>query len=417
MKLLRNNRNFTLVFFGALVSSAGDVLFSFAMGLYILDVTHSAVMLSLYGIIGGVTWIVLAPFGGVMVDRMSRVKIIYMTDFVRGVNILFCGGVMLLTDDPMIIMVCLCLSSIISSINGALFGPASQAIIPMTVEEESLVQANSLMSLMYGTKDVFGMLLAGVLYSLLGPIIVVFINGISFIISGFTEMFIKVEEGDETHPKVRSNVLVEMKEGFHYIVSKNAAIMMLLVIVNFKNLSLGPIQSVLVPYLINEHIQANQMHLSYLYTAMALGGILGSLGVANGWLKGTTYQVLKYSLFMLLGTLFIQWGGFEWFNFGTLPYLGFFSILVTAFIISGIINVLVQVPIMSSLQKVVEPQYHGRVMSLFTMISSISAPISLMIGGIVIDQFGIGITYLISIGFLILGMIGMFMSKTLKKIL
>ena len=56
------------------------------------------------------------------------------------------------------------------------------------------------------------------------------------------------------------------------------------------------------------------------------------------------------------------------------------------------------------------------VRSLFIMILSIFSPISLMIGDVVIDQFGIGMTYLISIGLLILGMIEMFSSKTLKKI-
>ncbi len=49
------------------------------------------------------------------------------------------------------------------------------------------------------------------------------------------------------------------------------------------------------------------------------------------------------------------------------------------------INVLIQVPILSPLQKVIEPSYYGRVMSLFTMLISITAPISLMIEGAVID--------------------------------
>ena len=35
MDLIRQNKNFRLVFLGALVSSVGDVLFNFAIGLYI----------------------------------------------------------------------------------------------------------------------------------------------------------------------------------------------------------------------------------------------------------------------------------------------------------------------------------------------------------------------------------------------
>lgn len=76
------------------------------------------------------------------------------------------------------------------------------------------------------------------------------------------------------------------------------------------------------------------------------------------------------------------------------------------------INVLIQVPILSSLQKVTEPSYYGRVMSLFTMLTSITAPISLMIEGAVI---GISMTYLISIGFLLLAMIATIKSYKLKR--
>lgn len=224
MDLIRQNKNFRLVFLGALVSSVGDVLFNFAIGLYILELTHSAFMLSLYGTIGGVTWLLLAPFGGVMVDRIPRVKVIYFTDFIRGINILLCGLVMLTVDHVNIIMACLCLSSVISSINGALFGPASQAIIPLTVEEEQLVKANSLMSLMYGIKDVFGMLLAGILYSWLGPIVIIFINGFSFIMSGITELFIKLDESELLKRAQESHVLTDLKEGCRYILCQNKAI-------------------------------------------------------------------------------------------------------------------------------------------------------------------------------------------------
>ncbi|MTP85339.1 MFS transporter, partial [Turicibacter sanguinis] len=352
MDLIRQNKNFRLVFLGALVSSVGDVLFNFAIGLYILELTHSAFMLSLYGTIGGVTWLLLAPFGGVMVDRIPRVKVIYFTDFIRGINILLCGLVMLTVDHVNIIMACLCLSSVISSINGALFGPASQAIIPLTVEEEQLVKANSLMSLMYGIKDVFGMLLAGILYSWLGPIVIIFINGFSFIMSGITELFIKLDESELLKRAQESHVLTDLKEGCRYILCQNKAILWLLIILNFKNLALGPIQSVLVPYLMNEHLHVNEMYLSALYVAMALGGILGSLWVSKEKVLKTN-ETIKKSLWTLIICVGIQWALFELLELGRIPYLGFFLFLFILFIISGAINVLLYVPVMASLQRVV----------------------------------------------------------------
>ena len=397
MNLIKENKNFRLVFLGALVSSIGDVLFNFAIGLYILHITHSAFMLSLYGMVGGITWILLAPFGGVLVDRLSRVKIIYWTDMIRGCTFLLCGMMMLFIKDPTILMIGLCVTSIISAMNGALFGPASQAIIPLTVESDKLMKANSLMSLMYGIKDVIGMLVAGVLYAWIGPIIIVFINGISFIVSGITEMFISIEE---TVSESKNQVLKELKEGFRYILSQNKAIIFLLVIINLKNLALGLIQSVLVPYLMNEQLQANEMHLSYLYVAMALGGVVGSLLVSQNYFKDKTFQMLKISLIILMITLVFQWGIFHLLLIDVVSYLGFLIVLFSVFVISGSINVLFYVPMMVSLQQLVHADFYGRVMSLFTMISSITTPISLMMGGVIIDYLGIDAMYIFSMIFL-----------------
>lgn len=49
------------------------------------------------------------------------------------------------------------------------------------------------------------------------------------------------------------------------------------------------------------------------------------------------------------------------------------------------VNILIQVPILSSFQKVIEASYYGRVMSLFTMLTLITVLISLMIEGVVIN--------------------------------
>lgn len=184
---------------------------------------------------------------------------------------------------------------------------------------------------------------------------------------------------------------------------------------NFKNLALGPIQSVLVPYLMNEHLHVNEMYLSALYVAMALGGILGSLWVSKEKVLKTN-ETIKKSLWTLIICVGIQWSLFELLELGRIPYLGFFLFLFILFIISGAINVLLYVPVMASLQRVVSAEFYGRVMSLFTMISSITSPLSLMFGGILIDYVGISMIYLFSLFFLALSIYLMKEWKTLKQL-
>lgn len=397
MELLFKNRNYTLVFFGFLVSSIGDVLFNFAIGLYILDLTHSALSLSIYSAIGGVTWIILAPFGGVLSDRWSRVKIIYITDLVRGVTMLGCGAVILLTDNTQMIMSTLYVTTFLIAVNGALFGPASQAIVPMTVKQEELIRANSLISLMFSVKDVFGLLLAGLLYTVLGPVKIIFIDGISYILSGISEMFIQIKEQESKLHKASSHILYELKEGFHYIVVENRKILLLLAIINGVSLSFAPIQSIVMPYMLNEQFKAPDIHLSFIYMAVALGGIIGSLIISKKETNRFNNHVIQYAFIGLLLALLVQGVGLVLVNAQIISYRIYLMVLVISFILSGLSNMFYHIPVYTSVQKIVPSQYYGRVMSLFTMLSSITMPISMTVGGYILDTYGTVILYVIAI--------------------
>ena len=84
---LFKNKNFTLLFMGNLVSEMGNVLFGFMAGLYIQDLTGDAIKLALFLALGAAVRLVFSPFAGVLVDRWDKVKIIYLTDFLRMENV------------------------------------------------------------------------------------------------------------------------------------------------------------------------------------------------------------------------------------------------------------------------------------------------------------------------------------------
>ena len=72
-------RNFRLVFFGALVSELGAVLYSFAVSFYILEISNNnAFLQGLYLALCGVAMLVLTPVGGVLGDRFNKARIMYV---------------------------------------------------------------------------------------------------------------------------------------------------------------------------------------------------------------------------------------------------------------------------------------------------------------------------------------------------
>jgi MFS family permease len=89
--LFFTNRNFALLFLGGLVSRLGDSFYNFAISWYILSLTGSPVQAGYYMAFGAVIYLILSPFGGAIVDRLDKIKVIYLTDFVRGISVLVAG--------------------------------------------------------------------------------------------------------------------------------------------------------------------------------------------------------------------------------------------------------------------------------------------------------------------------------------
>ena len=77
MQNVFHNKNFVLVFIGALVSNIGSLFYSFAVGYWILDITNNnAVIQGIYLGVCGLTFVLFSLFGGVLSDRFNKVKII-----------------------------------------------------------------------------------------------------------------------------------------------------------------------------------------------------------------------------------------------------------------------------------------------------------------------------------------------------
>ena len=248
----------------------GDVLYLMALDLWILDMTGSAALMGVVSALSIAPAIVLGPFAGVLVDKWNRKNILVITDFIRGVLVTFIGiaGIMGFIKVWMIIVV-----AIISSMCSAFFNPAVSAIKPQIVHRSKLVKANSITSFAESSSNMLGNAIAGFLYVLVGAPYMFLFNGISYIFSAISEMFIKVPEMDKTEGKITFKE--DFKEGLHFVGQFKTFKNMFIVscIVNFfVNAAF-----VLLPVLFK---QASYLGIERYGIAMAissLGMVLGSL--------------------------------------------------------------------------------------------------------------------------------------------
>ena len=205
------------------------MLYSFAVSFYILEISGSnAFLQGLYLAVCGVVMLVFTPLGGVLGDRYSKSRIMYLCDYGKGGTILASVAMMLMLRENVHHIVILFVSGILGNIISGIFSPAAGALLPYIVRDDQLQKANAFFSVKNSLQSIFGVVLAGILYTAL-PITTLFlIVGVCYLISGVSEMFIRYEY---TPPKDRltlQTVLSDMEEGYRYLRSRKAVIVLMI---------------------------------------------------------------------------------------------------------------------------------------------------------------------------------------------
>ena len=244
------NRNFRLVFLGALVSELGSILYSFAVSFYILDISgNNAFLQGLYLALCGVAMLVFTPIGGVMGDRFDKAKIMYICDYVKGGVILLATAFMLLFKSADAHIAILFALGMIGNAVSGVFSPASGALFPAILDGEQLQQVNAYISIKSSLEGILGIILAGILYAALPVYALFFMVGLSYVASGVSEMFIRCEHRPSEEKLTLRLALKDMGEGINYLKSKKAILAMVGLIL-FINFFFAPVTGNFLPYFI-----------------------------------------------------------------------------------------------------------------------------------------------------------------------
>ncbi|MBR2282325.1 MAG: MFS transporter, partial [Spirochaetales bacterium] len=243
-------RNFRLVFFGALVSELGTVLYSFAVSFYILEITaNNAFLQGLYLALCGIVLLLFTPIGGVLGDRCNKGAIMSICDYLKGAIIILATVGMSLFRDNEAHLVILFAAGILGDAVSGVFSPAAGALLPDIVEEDRLQQANAYYSVKNSLQSIFGVVLAGVLYASLSITMLFLIVGICYVLSGISEMFIRYNYVKPTDRLSLKIMVSDMGDGLRYLISKRA-MMVLLGAILFINFFFNPISGNFMPYFI-----------------------------------------------------------------------------------------------------------------------------------------------------------------------
>jgi MFS family permease len=216
VSLLRNNRNFRLIYIGQTISQLGDWFNAVAVYALLLELTGSATAVAWMMIVQFLPMAIVGPLAGVVVDRVNRRRLMIGADVLRGVLILGLLAVRR-ADEVWIAYVVMALTVSAS----AFFEPARTATIPNITSEEELLPANALASATWSAMLAAGASIGGLVTALAGRDIAFGVNAASFFLSAY---FIGLTRYDATPPVTErpTNLLAvtgitDLVEGFAYI--------------------------------------------------------------------------------------------------------------------------------------------------------------------------------------------------------
>ena len=401
------NTDFALLFFGRLVSDIGHHLYNFAIGWYVLTITSSAAQAGFYMAFGTIIFVILTPVAGVLVDRWDRIKIIYITDYIRGISIFIAGLIILIQplvsignftinfQDAFPQLVVLYITAFFFSVNGALFSPAVTASIPYLVKDEDLMRANSLNSGMGAFVSILGGLLAGVLYTTLGIGLIFIITSVSYVLSAISEMFIKTKSHEKNQAKLTLALAIkEFGEGFTFILQKQGMLMFVIVVL-LINMLAAPLFGVAQPYFFNQVVQSEPWVYSLIGFGFSVGSIVMAIILAGKPTKELVNKPLRRGL---LGfTLGVALNGVIVFLY-TESIIGLwvmFGLMLVVSVGIGLNITYVNTPIGVALQRYVPKDKLGRVNSIINLMAVGVIPFSTVLAGLAIESLSLPWFYLI----------------------
>jgi MFS family permease len=373
------NRDFVLLWQGQLVSQLGSRAFLVAMMFWTLGQTGSASVMGVLLAVSSLPAAVLGPFGGALADRHSRVRIIVLSDVVRGIVVLGLAGAMWSVAVPNDVRLALLFAvALLNGIVGSVFTPAVTAAIPDLVPASRLAAANSLQQTSTQVAALVGQAVGGVLYALLGAPVLFMLDGVSYLFSGLSETFIRLPSGAAARTAGRGGFgvfLAATREGLLYVWSRRGMRNFMLTAAVF-NFIMMPVL-VMLPFLVQDFLLETVEWYGFLLASISGGVVLGLLLAGALSLDPAGRAKAIMVLYVTTPLAVVALGS------TTRPVVAL-AVGLSIGAMSGMINVYV-----ATLLQLASPEaMRGRVLGLLATLANGLTPLGLALGGIVGDLTG-----------------------------
>ena len=175
-RALFRNRDYRLLFSGLAISMSGSWAYNVALVVFVFNATHSPAWVAAASMTRFLCALVASPFGGLIADRVERVRWMVTLDTVALILQALLALVAALNGAVVLAIILAALTSV----TGSSYDPAARAATPAIVGEEHLAAANSAQSAVENLSVIIGPAIAGALLIFTTPEVVFAVNAVTF---------------------------------------------------------------------------------------------------------------------------------------------------------------------------------------------------------------------------------------------
>ena len=273
--------NFGWLWWGQVTSQVGEGLSRVALLWFVYELTGSALMMTMIGLLQTIPPLLFGPVIGVYLDRLPKKAVMVWVDLTRtimtfSIPALYAMGILSIEW----LYVLIFLTSIVSTI----FGPALVSVVPLLVKKSELVSANALVQGTNNIGTLVGPALSGVGIALIGAQNVLFLNAATFLVSALCLMPIRVPiSAQQAVTEIREQagtVMQELRAGFSFVFGRQHTVFLLAVIAALYNIGASAFVF-LLPVYAKESLQVGPVQLGWLWSALGVGMLLASTWLAS----------------------------------------------------------------------------------------------------------------------------------------
>lgn len=372
------SKNFVLLLMGQISSLFANTILRFALSMYILELTQSALIFGGILAFSMVPTIVLSPFGGILADRANRKKIMVALDFLSGVTAFITLLVIQETNAVLIVGVVLSVYAVL----GAFESPTVQAAVPQMQTGDNIIRANAVVNQIAALAALIAPFIGSACYTAFGIRTVLMVSVLGFFLTSALEVFIKLPYKKQ---KMEENWIRTVKSDFRvsvrFITKEKPEILRMVFFVSTISFFIMGTVNVGLPFIIRTVLGLKAEYVGVAESVCGAAAIIGSIIVGVVVQKLKLSDMYKYLIGMGLSAVPM---GLAFLLKDTLPT---YFVLLMSVAVMQVIASIFSIYVLSVIQQRTPNELLGKIMAYVMTISLCMQPLGQMIYGILFETF------------------------------